>query len=72
LEKGYSIHLKKLESFLPKDDFGHVWLNWSKRRFLNDPTPVLNFCNYLPFEEDMALYLNKLEFHLPKDNLYQV
>jgi hypothetical protein len=26
---------------------------------LNDPTPFLHFCNYLPFEEDLALNLNK-------------
>ena len=31
-----------------------------------------HFCNYLPFEEDLALYLNNLEFPLPKDDLYQV
>jgi hypothetical protein len=30
------------------------------------------FWDYLPFEEDLALYLNKLEFPLPKDTLYQV
>jgi hypothetical protein len=23
---------------------------------------LLHFCDYLPFEEDLALYLNKLEF----------
>jgi hypothetical protein len=28
------------------------------RRFFNDPTPFLYFCDYLPFEEDLALYLN--------------
>jgi hypothetical protein len=27
---------------------------------------------YIPFEEDLALYLNKTEFHLPNNNLYQV
>jgi hypothetical protein len=33
-----------------------------------------NFCihDHLPFEEDLALYLNNLEFPLPKDDLYQV
>jgi hypothetical protein len=31
-----------------------------------------HFCDYLPFEEDLALYLNNLEFPLLKDNLYQV
>ena len=34
--------------------------------------PFLHFCYYLPFEEDLALYLNKFEFHSPKDSLYQV
>jgi hypothetical protein len=29
-------------------------------------------CDYLPFEEDLALYFNKLDLPLPKDNLYQV
>jgi hypothetical protein len=43
-----------------------------RRRFLNDPTPFLHFCDYLPLEEDLALYMNKLEFPLPKDNVYQV
>jgi hypothetical protein len=43
-----------------------------EKKILNDPTPFLHFCDYLPFEEDMALYLNKLEFPSPKDNLYQV
>jgi hypothetical protein len=42
------------------------------KRFLNDPTPFLHFCDYLPFEEDLALYLNKLESPSPKYNLYQV
>jgi hypothetical protein len=42
------------------------------RRFLNDPTSFLYFCDYLPFEEDLALYLNKLEFPSPKYDLYQV
>jgi hypothetical protein len=25
------------------------------------PTSFLHFCDYLPFEEDLALYLNNLE-----------
>jgi hypothetical protein len=32
----------------------------------------LHFCGYLPFEEDLALSLNNLEFPLPKDDLFQV
>jgi hypothetical protein len=43
--------------------------------FLNDTTPFffffLHFCDYLPFEEILALYL-KNEFPSPKDNLFQV
>jgi hypothetical protein len=44
---------------------------WSKR-FLNEPTPILHFWDYLPFEKDLALYLNKLESPSLKYNLYQV
>jgi hypothetical protein len=40
--------------------------------FLNDPTPFLHFCYYLPFEKDLALDLYNFEFPLPKDDLYQV
>jgi hypothetical protein len=76
LEKGYPLHLNKIESPLPKDDFCQVWLRLAKwfwrRRFLNDFNPFLHFCDYLPFEEDLALYLNKLDFPSSKDNLYQV
>jgi hypothetical protein len=31
-----------------------------------------HFFNYLPCEEDLAFYLNKIESPSPKDNLYQV
>jgi hypothetical protein len=41
-----------------------------RRRFLNDPTPILHFCDYLTFEDDLALYMNNLESPLPKDDLY--
>jgi hypothetical protein len=44
------------------------WLSGS----LNDPTPFLHFCDYLPFEKDLALDLYNFEFPLPKDDLYQV
>jgi hypothetical protein len=33
-------------------------------------TLFLHFCDYLPFEEDLAFYLNKLEFPSPRDNSY--
>jgi hypothetical protein len=33
-----------------------------KKIFINDPTPFLHFCNYLPFEKDLALNFNNLQF----------
>jgi hypothetical protein len=75
LEKGYPLCLSKLESLLPKDDLWQVWFKLAKcfwrRGFLYDPTPCLHFCDYLPFEEDLSLYLNKIELPSSKDNLYQ-
>jgi hypothetical protein len=76
LEKDYPLSLNKFISPLPKDDLCQVWLKLAqclwRRRFLNDPTPFLHFCDYIPFEEDLTLDLKKLEFPLPKDNVYQV
>jgi hypothetical protein len=76
LKKGYPLRLNKLESPLPKDDLCQVWLKLAqwfwRRKFLNDTNPFLDFCDYLPVEEDLALYLNKLDFTSSKDNLYQV
>jgi hypothetical protein len=75
LEKGYLLSLNKLESPSPKDNLCQICLKlaeWFWTRFLNDPTLFLHFCDYLPFEEDLVLYWNKLEFLSPKDNLYQV
>jgi hypothetical protein len=34
------------------------------------PHPILHFWDYLPFEEDLALYLNNLESPPPKDDLW--
>jgi hypothetical protein len=63
LERGNPLHLDKLESPLHKDDLCKVWLKlaqWFWRRiFLNDPTLFLHFCDYLPLEEDLDLYLKK-------------
>ena len=36
------------------------------------PTPFLHFCEYHPFEKDLALDFYNFEFALPKDGLYQV
>ena len=52
------------ESPWPKDNLCQVWLKlarWFWRRVLDDPIPYLHFCDYLPLEEDLVLYLNKLE-----------
>jgi hypothetical protein len=43
-----------------------------RRKYLNDPTLFLHFCDYPPFEEDLDLYLNRLEFPSCKKCLYQV
>jgi hypothetical protein len=43
-----------------------------EKKILNDPTPILYFCDYLPFEDDLVFNLKSLESHLPKDDLYQV
>jgi hypothetical protein len=74
LKGGHPLLLNTLESSPSKDDLCQVWLKlvqwfWRKR-FLNDATQFLHFCDYLPFEEDLAVYLKKLKFASPKDNLY--
>jgi hypothetical protein len=75
-EEDLALYLNNLEFPLPKSDLYQVWLILAcwfwRRRFLNDSTPFLHFWDYLPFEEDLALYLNNLEFPLPKDDLYPV
>ena len=76
LEKGWVLHLNKLESPSPKDALCQVWLKlaqWSwRRRFLNFVNVFSLFRNYLPLEEVGALHLNKLESPSPKDALCQV
>jgi hypothetical protein len=49
--------------------FGSVVLTGKN---FNDLAKFLQFYDYLPFEEDMSLYLNNLKFSLPKVDLYQV
>jgi hypothetical protein len=43
-----------------------------EKNIFKRPHPILDFCDYLPFKKDLALDLNKFEFLLPKDDLYQV
>jgi hypothetical protein len=38
----------------------------------NALTKGLHFCDYLPFEEDLALFWSNFEFPSPQDDLYQV
>jgi hypothetical protein len=45
---------------------------WFSEKKINDLAKFLHFYDYLPFEEDLALYLINLEFPLPKSDLYQV
>jgi hypothetical protein len=76
LERGNPHRLNEFKSPSSKDNLCQVWLKLAqwfwRRRFFNDTTPFLHFCLYLLFEEDLAIYLNKLEFSSPKDNFYQV
>jgi hypothetical protein len=49
----------------------HVHMNYSgsvvlKDKSFNDLAKFLHFYDYLPFEEDLALYLNNLKFPLPR------
>jgi hypothetical protein len=35
-------------------------------------TKFVHFCDYLPFKNDLGLYLHILESPIPKDDLYEV
>jgi hypothetical protein len=74
LGEGYILRLKTLESPSPKDGLCQVWFKFAKwfwrRIILDDPTQFLHFCDYLPFEKDLALCLDELDFPSFKDNLY--
>ena len=76
LEKGVALHLNKLEFPSPNDALCQVWLKnvalFSRGRFLNFVNIFSLICNYLPFEKDMALQLDKIESPSPKDALCQV
>ena len=76
LEKSGALHLNKIESTSAKNALCQVWLKLAqwfwRRRFYNFVIVFSLFRNYLPFEKDMALHLNKLESPSPKDALCQV
>ena len=69
-------HLKKLESPSPKNALCQNWLKLAqwlwRREFFNFVNVFSSFRNYLPFEKDGALLLNKIESPLLKDALCQV
>jgi hypothetical protein len=54
------LHFNNFECPTLKDNSCHVWFKLAEwfwnRRFLNDPTPFLHFCDNLPFEEDLVLF----------------
>ena len=76
LEKGWALHLNKLESPSPKDALCQVWLKLAqwfwRRNFFNFLNVFSLFRNYLPLVNGGALHLNKLAFPSPKDGLCQV
>ena len=78
LEKGGSLHFKKLKSLSTKDAMCQVGWNWLWRRwfwrrgFFNLINLFLLFRNYLPLEKGRAFHLNKPESPSPKDALCQV
>jgi hypothetical protein len=46
-------------------------VQWISSGILNDSALFFVFCDYLPFEEDLTLFLKKiLEFASPGNNLY--
>ena len=69
-KKGVTIHLKKFEFPLSKNALCQVWLKLAqqfwRRRFLNFVYVFSLFCNYLPLEKHVALYLKKLESPFPR------
>ena len=71
-----TLHLNKLEFPSSKDCLCQVWLKlvqWFWRgRFLNFVNVFSPFRNYLPLEKGLIHHLNKLEFPLPKDALFQL
>jgi hypothetical protein len=63
LGEGQSPSFEQIWIPSPKDDLCQVCLKlaqWFWRRFLNDTTSFLHFCDYFPFEEDLALIWTKL------------
>jgi hypothetical protein len=67
-----NLNLYMSESFHVKSIW-RILAEWfSRRKFFNDLTNFLHFCDYLPFEEELVLYLFNFEIPLPKHDLYHV
>ena len=64
--------VNEIDSALYQEAFFYGTVVHEKEIF-KSPYPILHCCDYPPlFEEDLAIYLNSLEFPLPKDDLYKV
>ena len=76
LEKDVALHLKKLEFPSPiKLCAKFAWLKLAQafcKKIFKFLRCALLFRNYLPYENGVALHLNKHEFPSPKDALCQV
>ena len=85
LEKGVALHVNKFSSPSHKDALcpsslcdalWQVWLKFAllfwRRIFWNFVNVLSLFRNDLPFEKSVALHLNKLYSHFPRDALCQV
>jgi hypothetical protein len=67
--------LNKLESALHvyQEDFVWIWAFLALcflRNILKDQILFLSFCNYLPFEEELTIYLKCFDFPSTKDILF--
>ena len=52
----------------------YICKSWSDLNKLESTCTYVrkHFCDYLPFEEELVLYLYNFEILLPKDDLYHV
>jgi hypothetical protein len=69
LNKLESTYVRKLSCKINMTYFGWVVL---KEKIFQWPHQSLHFCDYLPFEEELVLYLYNFEIPLPKNDLYHV
>jgi hypothetical protein len=67
--------LNKIDSTLCQEGIMYIWdfmvLWFMRKKYVNDPTLFLHFCDHPLFEKHLALHLNKLEFPSCMNGLYQ-